>query len=84
MPDTIVLDLDKPLRVLEEVLAVLEEIDQKQYPVDPDAGPARKNNPDLAKVSRDLLRAGELCRLAGSEVYTKYYELKGHVDPRNQ
>lgn len=77
------LDLDKAINVLEEALGIVEDLHLMELAVDPDKpSEGRVNNRQMAEISRDLLRAGELCRLAGAEIYMKYYVLKGHTDPR--
>lgn len=83
MSEQLKLDLDKAINVLEEALAVIEDLHLMELSVDPDKpSEGRANNQKMAEISRDLLRAGELCRLAGAEIYMKYYVLKGHPDPR--
>lgn len=80
--DVVFLDFDEVIRVLDQAAEELGEMNHLRLDTDPDVGPGRKSNPQLAEISRTLLRVGEMCRLAGAEVYTAYYGLKGHPDPR--
>ena len=74
-----VVDMTSATKVLAEALNLAEEL--HAVPMPPQDS-FKKNNAELAVVTRDLLRLAELCRLAGAEVYQQYWQFKGYNDPR--
>lgn len=79
---TTVLDLAHVEDLLRSALGITQELHRTRAPIDPDRGPGRRNDPDRAALSRDLLRAADLARLAGAELQEAYWNVKGYDDPR--
>lgn len=76
------IDFSAVRRVLARVDAIMD--DHEGFVTDPDnqTGPGRRNDPELARVSRDLVEIGDLLLLAASESRVVWYLLKGKPDPR--
>lgn len=81
-PAVTTLDLLPALQALEGALELGEAVHRTRTPVDPDRGPLRRNDPALAELSRDLLRAADLAAMAEAELRERYWQLKGYDDPR--
>ena len=78
----LVLGMGPTLDLLEESLRISEELDGRHTVQDPQVGPGRVSKQHLAETSQQLLRLAALCRAAGSEAETVYWQLKGYEDPR--
>ena len=76
------LDLTDVRKILRDVSATIADLDGYQGDVDFDRGRGRHNDPEQARLSRDLLHATEQLRAAATETQTQYWRLKGYPDVR--
>lgn len=75
-------DMTSVHRLLDAVDDTLAKLHNKRILRDPDVGPSRRNDPERAELSRELLHAVALLRTAACELELTYYEVKNRPDPR--
>jgi hypothetical protein len=80
--DTVRTDTGEITALLDEVRALMVALDGQEIPLDPDRGRGRLNKSDAAALNRELLRAVEMCKLAGGEIAMLYWRLRSYRDPR--
>jgi hypothetical protein len=82
MSQPYVVDLSEIRGLVKEITYLIDDLDGVTTDVDYDRGKGRHSDPEQARMSRDLLRLTELCRLMGAEFGQIYWTFKGYEDPR--
>lgn len=77
------LDFTSARKLIATAEAIMDEIEGFTYEPDVQVGPGRRNNPELAKVTRELTQIGDFLFTASGEMRLQFHKLKGIPDPRD-
>jgi hypothetical protein len=77
------IDLTEARLILDRVHELFDEVEGfSTSSPDTMTGPGRRNDPELARVTRQLTEAADMLTAASSAARIQWYVLKGSGDPR--